>query len=100
MSLHCLLRPVCPNEYGKYSTFCLCPGPVYSFTRMTWVKTNFLWMMYRSGWGRKRNQERTLAIYLTREGFDTILRGAKGAGIPLDRHLPGKINKIYLFIYL
>lgn len=22
-------------------------GPKYSFTRMTWVKTNFMWMMYR-----------------------------------------------------
>jgi len=24
---------------------------------MTWIKTNFLWMMYRSGWACKKNQE-------------------------------------------
>lgn len=22
-------------------------GPNYNFTRMTWIKTNFMWMMYR-----------------------------------------------------
>jgi len=29
----------------------------YKTTRMTWIKTNFLWMMYRSGWACKKNQE-------------------------------------------
>eukprot|EP00029_Vermamoeba_vermiformis_P012521 TRINITY_DN7351_c0_g1_i1.p1 TRINITY_DN7351_c0_g1~~TRINITY_DN7351_c0_g1_i1.p1 ORF type:complete len:168 (-),score=0.65 TRINITY_DN7351_c0_g1_i1:298-801(-) len=29
-------------------------GPNYSETRMTWIKTNFLWMMFRSGWGSKK----------------------------------------------
>jgi len=24
-------------------------GPAYSFNRMSWIKPNFLWMMYRSG---------------------------------------------------
>ncbi|WP_216092858.1 DUF4291 family protein [Candidatus Marithrix sp. Canyon 246] len=24
---------------------------------MTWIKTNFLWMMYRSEWGTKQGQE-------------------------------------------
>jgi len=24
--------------------------------RMTWIKPNFLWMMYRSGWASKKNQ--------------------------------------------
>jgi len=28
-------------------------GPDFSFQRMSWVKPNFLWMMYRSGWGTK-----------------------------------------------
>ncbi len=51
-------------------------GPKYSSTRMTWVKTNFLWMMYRSGWGKKdANQERTLAITLRLDFFVDVLLG-------------------------
>ncbi len=38
--------------------------------RMTWIKPNFLWMMYRSGWAVKKNQERILAIKLTKKGFE------------------------------
>jgi hypothetical protein len=47
---------------------------------MTWIKTNFLWMMYRSGWASKRFQERILAIRLTRKGFEEILMKANGDG--------------------
>ena len=51
--------------------------PLYNPTRMTWVKTNFLWMMYRCGWATKdKNQTNVLAIRLKREGFDTIIRRA------------------------
>jgi hypothetical protein len=32
-------------------------GPEFSFARMTWMKPNFLWMMFRSGWGQKPDQE-------------------------------------------
>ncbi|MFN3200243.1 MAG: DUF4291 domain-containing protein [Bradymonadia bacterium] len=49
-------------------------GGDFSFTRMSWVKPNFLWMMYRSGWGVKPNQEVTLAVRILREGFDEMLR--------------------------
>ena len=28
-------------------------GNHYSFSRMTWIKPGFMWMMYRSGWGSK-----------------------------------------------
>lgn len=48
----------------------------FSMSRMTWVKTNFLWMMFRSGWATKRNQERILAIRISRQGFDEILNKA------------------------
>ncbi len=48
----------------------------FSFTRMSWIKTNFLWMMYRSGWGTKDGQEVTLAIRLKRRFFDEILLNA------------------------
>ncbi|HEY8462941.1 MAG TPA: DUF4291 domain-containing protein [Bacillota bacterium] len=51
-------------------------GPSFKLERMTWIKTSFLWMMYRSGWGTKVNQEKILAIDILREGFDTLLQKA------------------------
>lgn len=44
--------------------------------RMTWIKPSFLWMMYRSGWGTKENQETVLAVEITREGFEWALQHA------------------------
>lgn len=41
--------------------------------RTSWVKTNFLWMMYRSQWGTARQQEIVLAVFLKREAFDWLL---------------------------
>ncbi|MFJ1745894.1 DUF4291 domain-containing protein [Streptomyces sp. NPDC088116] len=41
--------------------------------RMTWIKPSFLWMMYRSGWATKPNQERVLAVEITRAGFEWAL---------------------------
>jgi len=51
-------------------------GPDFRYGRMSWIKPNFLWMMYRSGWGTKANQECTLAIRIQRKGFDSLLRSA------------------------
>jgi hypothetical protein len=51
-------------------------GGDFSYTRMSWIKTNFLWMMYRSGWGMKDNQEVTLALRLRRVFFDALLAQA------------------------
>lgn len=51
-------------------------GPEFGFSRMSWIKPNFLWMMYRSGWGVKPDQEHTLALRLSRTFFDEILRAA------------------------
>src|SRR5689334_4441636 len=51
-------------------------GGEFSFNRMSWIKPNFLWMMYRSGWGTKEGQEVTLAVRLRRVGFDAILERA------------------------
>ena len=48
-------------------------GGGFSYTRMSWIKPNFLWMMYRSGWGTKPGQEVTLAIRIKRLFFDRIL---------------------------
>eukprot|EP00184_Porphyridium_aerugineum_P001469 CAMPEP_0184706090 /NCGR_PEP_ID=MMETSP0313-20130426/36533_1 /TAXON_ID=2792 /ORGANISM="Porphyridium aerugineum, Strain SAG 1380-2" /LENGTH=198 /DNA_ID=CAMNT_0027167625 /DNA_START=46 /DNA_END=642 /DNA_ORIENTATION=+ len=47
---------------------------VYSQERMTWIKTNFLWMQYRSGWCTKKDQERCVAIKLKRGFFDHLVR--------------------------
>ncbi|MEE1804330.1 DUF4291 domain-containing protein [Streptomyces sp. JV176] len=44
--------------------------------RMTWIKPSFLWMMYRSGWATKPDQERILSIQITREGFEWALSRA------------------------
>lgn len=48
-------------------------GGGFSMNRMTWIKPNFLWMMYRSGWGTKEGQEVTLAVRLARVAFNKIL---------------------------
>ncbi len=52
-------------------------GPDYKFSRMSWIKPNFLWMMYRSGWAQKdANQNRILAIEISQENFRKILARA------------------------
>lgn len=51
-------------------------GGAFQLGRMSWVKPNFLWMMYRSGWGTKPDQEVTLAVWLWRAAFDTLLQQA------------------------
>ncbi len=49
-------------------------SPPFKMERMTWIKPSFLWMMYRSGWGKKDSgQNRILAIDITREGFEWAL---------------------------
>ena len=56
-------------EHGRF-------GGEFSFSRMSWVKPNFLWMMYRNGWGTKENQEVTLALRVRRAFFDSLLAEA------------------------
>ena len=51
-------------------------GGAFSFARMTWIKPNFLWMMFRSGWATKEGQEHILAIRLRRSFFDEVLEAA------------------------
>jgi hypothetical protein len=61
-------------------------GGDFSFNRMSWVKPNFLWMMYRSGWGRKEGQEITLAVRLCRSGFDRLLEFAVHSAFSPDTY--------------
>ena len=51
-------------------------GGDFSFSRMSWIKPNFLWMMFRCGWGTKADQEVVLAVTLKRAAFDEILAQA------------------------
>lgn len=50
--------------------------PPFKEDRMTWIKPSFLWMMYRSGWATKENQEHVLAIRIKRSGFEWMLANA------------------------
>lgn len=51
-------------------------GGPFRLDRMSWVKPNFLWMMYRCGWATKEGQETVLAVRLRRTAFDLLLREA------------------------
>jgi len=65
-------RPAIGRFAAEHGSF----GGDFSYTRMSWVKPNFLWMMYRSGWGTKENQEVTLALRVRRAFFDSLLAAA------------------------
>ncbi|MBI5818177.1 MAG: DUF4291 domain-containing protein [Verrucomicrobia bacterium] len=65
-------RPAIGLFAAKHQKF----GGEFSLNRMSWIKPNFLWMMYRSGWGTKEGQEVTLAVRLRRIAFDEILQQA------------------------
>lgn len=48
-------------------------GSHYKFTRMSWIKSNFLWMMYRAGWAVKAHEQNILAIEISKSNFETLL---------------------------
>lgn len=70
------------DEVKKYGTF----GQGFKRDRMTWIKPSFLWMMYRSGWGTKENQERILAIDLKRNAFDYLVENAVQSKFSPDKY--------------
>ncbi len=45
----------------------------FSFNRMTWIKPSFLWLMERSNWGNKSNQEYILGIKIKRASWEKAL---------------------------
>lgn len=61
-------------------------GNAYSFSRMTWIKPNFLWMMYRAGWATKANQERILAIKMSKSGFIELLEEGVYSSFKPDKY--------------
>ncbi|MDJ1481328.1 DUF4291 domain-containing protein [Cytophagaceae bacterium YF14B1] len=46
----------------------------FSFTRMTWIKPSFLWLMERSNWAQKSGQEHILAIRISRAAWEKALQ--------------------------
>jgi hypothetical protein len=68
-------RPSIGEYVIKHGVF----GGEFSYSRMSWIKPNFLWMMYRSGWGTKEGQEITLGLRLYRRYFDSLLSRAVGS---------------------
>lgn len=62
-------------------------GGEFSFERMSWIKPNFLWMMYRSAWGTRPGQEVTLAVRLHRSFFDSLLAQAVESSFTSDQSL-------------
>jgi len=65
-------------EHGAFG------GPEFSFSRMSWIKPNFLWMMYRSAWATAEGQEMVLAVRLSRSFFEQLLRGAVASSLAAD----------------
>lgn len=76
-------RPAIGHYAARHQRF----GGEFSLSRMSWVKPNFLWMMYRSGWGTKEGQEVTLAVRIQRSAFDLLLRTAVHSSF--DEHVYG-----------
>lgn len=66
-------------QHGKF-------GGGFSLARMSWIKPNFLWMMYRCGWGTKEDQQVVLALLLRREFFDSILDAAVPSSWDRERY--------------
>eukprot|EP00892_Ulva_mutabilis_P001788 jgi/Ulvmu1/1160/UM107_0034.1 len=71
-------KPEIARYAAEHQRFEGCPQ--FKTTRMTWIKPNFLWMMFRSRWASKPGQERVLAIWLRRCSFDRYLANARTSG--------------------
>ena len=67
-------------EHGRFG------GPDFSFNRMSWIKPNFLWMMYRCGWATKEGQEMVVALRLKRPFFESLLQAAVPSSFDPERY--------------
>jgi len=65
-------NPIIAKEAVALQTF----GENFNRNCMTWIKPSFLWMMYRSNWGTKKNQECILALDIYLENFHQLLKKA------------------------
>jgi len=69
-------RPSIAEYAVKHQRF----GGDFSYGRMSWIKPNFLWMMFRAGWATKEGQEHILAVTLRRAFFERLLERAVASG--------------------
>jgi hypothetical protein len=69
---------------GKFASTHGYFGGEFSLNRMSWIKPNFMWMMYRCGWAQKDGQEVVLAVKIQRSAFDRILAHAVCSGYEPD----------------
>lgn len=63
-------------------------GTGFDTNRMTWIKPSFAWMLYRSKYGTKHNQERILKIKVSHDVMASLLSICKckeGGGGSLGR---------------
>ncbi len=63
----------------------------FSFTRMTWIKPPFFWLMHRSNWAQKSNQKRILAVHIKRSGWERAL--SHGVLTSPENHIHGSGKK-------
>jgi len=59
------------NHAVKNQTFEHCS--LFDMHRMTWIKPNYCWMMYRSEFATAHNQTNILALYIDRDYFETVI---------------------------
>lgn len=62
------------NEIADYAvTHQTLGGTAFKTHRMTWIKPSFAWVLYRSGYATKHNQNRILKIKLPHDALAKIL---------------------------
>lgn len=62
----------------------------FSFHRMTWIKPSFLWLMERSHWATKSNQNHILAIRIQRDFWEYLLQQSIHTDPTLSAHKNGE----------
>ena len=63
----------------------------FSFHRMTWIKPSFLWLMKRSHWATKSNQNHILAIRIKRDFWEYLLKQSIHTDPILSAHKNGEL---------
>jgi hypothetical protein len=68
-------------------------GGDFSLERMTWIKPNFLWMMYRNGWGTKEGRNVCWQSFKT-GSFQKIFENSVYSSYNENWEYPGKNGRI------
>ncbi|GMH70935.1 hypothetical protein TrST_g2375 [Triparma strigata] len=69
-------------------------GDDFKPIRTTWIKPSFTWVLYRSGYATKPNQERILKVKLSHEAFAAILSACRCPEGGLDEtYAPAAVSR-------